>query len=430
MKEQMVYVNQPEFTDSRREGLIYFISFIVWPFGVMIDALRQWRKPWSKNVFWIFCIFFGYSFIIADNDIGSADSARYAQILDEYANSEMTIKTLVRSFYSESTAYVDIAQPLITFLVSRLTNNPNFLFAVFGLVFGYFLSRNIWLLLSNVRGEITFMVFLFLITFFLTNPIWNINGFRMWTAAQIFLYGTLSYLLEGNTKKLIWAGISVLFHFSFFLPLVVLLLSIVLKNRINLYFAFFILTSFIKEIDLQSVQSYLSFLPAVFHSRTSGYTNLDYAESVSIAYQAMNWYIPLATKGLTWTIYLIVTYIFFFGRSLLTENIRMMNLFCFAVLFYSIANILSLVPSGGRFISVASSLIIAFYIIIDSNSPTVKGFNVIGIISIPLILLYCIVGIRSGMDYYGLVTLIGNPIIAIFNHDSVPFIEAIKQFII
>lgn len=414
--------------EEHRTALLYYISFCVWPFGVTVDGLRHWRQPWAKNIFWLFCIFFGYTFIIADNTEGSADSARYAEALVTYYTSTMDIKTLLRSFYHENSSNVDIAQPLITFLVSRFTNNPRILFAVFALIFGFFHSRNIWYVLSKIKSNPNFFLILYFFVFVLLNPIWSINGFRMWTAAQIFIFGLLPYLIEGKTKMLPWSMLAVFFHFSFIIPLIILLIYIVFKNRINIYFALFIITSFLKEIDLHAVQSYLSFLPFIFQSRVTGYTNIDYAETVAMAHQALNWYVPLASKGLTYVIYMIVIYIYALSRDVLQQK-GLLNLFCFSVLLYSVANILSLVPSGGRFINVASTLLFAFFILYFSFPHKNSLLDVLKAVSVPFLLLFTLVMMRAGMDFFGIVTIIGNPVFAGLGATADPLITEIKGFL-
>jgi hypothetical protein len=424
MEKQAVHHNTYSLINRRNEAL-YYLSFIVWPFGVLLAALRNWDRPWSKNVFWLFCIYFGFTFIIAKE--GGADSDRYAQLFIQYAHSDMNLTKLWSSFYSVAANFVDIASPLITFLVSRVTDSPKILFTVFALIFGYFHSRNIWYVLGQINGEITAIILLFTLTFALFNPIWNINGFRMWIAAQIFLFGTLPYLLERNSKKLFWSVSSVLFHFSFLLPVSILLLFIFLKNRINIYIGFFVLSSFIKEINLQSVQSALSFLPDIFQQRVTAYTNLDYAESLKVASQSLNWYIPFSYLGIRWITYIMTLFIYFFCRKFLKSRQELMTLFCFSLLLYGFANIYSLVPSGGRFLIVADTFMFAFFIIFISISPKIRGLGLITVLSIPMLLLFCIVTIRSGMDFYGLTTIIGNPIYATFYSDTVPLIEGIKK---
>jgi hypothetical protein len=251
----------------------------------------------------------------------------------------------------------------------------------------------------------------------------------MWTGAQIFLFGAIPYLFEGKLRLLIWPVLSVFFHFSFIIPLLILFIYIVFKNRITIYIVLFIATSFIKEIDLQALHSYLSFLPSVFQLRTAGYTNLDYAESLTMAVQALNWYIPFVSKALAWVIYLIVIYIYFFSRTLLKEREGLMCLFCFAVLFYSIANILSLVPSGGRFINVASTFMFGLFVLFLSHSRRTVVLDVVKGISVPLLLLFSLVMIRAGMDYFGLSTIIGNPLFTALGAKSSPLIQEIKALL-
>lgn len=421
-------VEGTQFIDKdKRNEVFYYLGFFIWPFMSMIAAFRHWKKPWSKNVFWIFCIFFGLTFIISSEFV---DSARHAELLVEYANADMNIRQLVKSIYSESSGYVDIVQPLITFLVSRFTKNPLFLFTIFAFIFGYFYSRNIWFVLSHINGKITKIILIYLLTFALLNPIWNINGFRMWTASQIFLFGALPYLIEGNTKKIFWPVISVFFHFSFFYPILILFLFVFFKNRLNIYMVFFIVTSFIKEINLQTLQTTLSFLPAFLQPRIMAYTNLDYAESVLEVQQSLNWYLPLSTKVIQWTIYGLTLYIYFFCRKYLKDRKDLMTLFSFSLLLSGFNNIISLVPSGSRFLTVSNTFMFAFFILFLSNTPKIKGMSFVTMLSVPLLLFFCIVTIRTGMDFFGLMTIFGNPVMVTVNTYQVPIITGIKRLLL
>lgn len=417
-------------TTINRDVIIFnYLGFLIWPFGVLLNSFKYWKQSWSKNVFWIFCIFFGLTFVIAEGDIGSADSARYAEALIEYHNSGTNLKELLNSFYSDSSSGVDIVQPLITFIVSLFTVNPHILFAVFGLVFGFFHSRNIWFILNKIKDSPDLVTLLYIIAFVLLNPIWNINGFRMWTGAQVFLYGALPFLIEKKNKMIIWSLTSVFFHFSFIMPVIILFVFVLFKERINIYFGFFIITSFLKEIDLQAVQSLLLFLPPMFHTRVMGYTNLDYAESLESAMAALNWYVTFSIKGLAWAIYIIVIFAYIFLKEAIYERKELKSLFSFALLFYGFANILSFIPSGDRFLNVASSLMFAFFILLLTSINYHQGLKLVRIVTIPFLLLFCLMMIRSGMDFYGLTTIIGNPIFAIIGIKSHPLIMEIKALI-
>jgi len=423
MEELSTKNNSGPVNDKTNEAL-YYLNFLIWPFGLTLASLKRWNRPWSKNIFWLFCIFFGFTFIIAKE--GGADSDRYAQLFKQYALTNPSLKALLSSFYAESSNFVDIAQPLITYIVSRFTHNPSVLFAVFGMIFGYFYSRNIWYVIEKFKGNFTPIIILYFLTFILINPIWNINAFRMWTAAQIFLFGALPYLFEKKSKMLIWSAVAVIFHFSFLFPLAILTSFVFIKNRLNIFFFFFVIASFIHELNLQSLQSALSFFPAVFQSRIGSYTDADYAEFIRLQNQSINWYVIFSSKALTYVTYLMVIFIYSFYRSILYERKELMTLSCFSLYLYGWANIASLVPSGDRFVVVANSFVFIFLILFISGSPKDNVFYLPKILSIPLLVIFCIVTLRIGMDYFGLMTIFGNPILALIDSNYVPIIEGIK----
>lgn len=414
---------QSRFRDER--GWYSYLAFLIWPFLSIILAFKNWDKPWAKNVFWLFCVFFGLTFVIAD--IGGADSDRYARLFIELAHSNSGLKDLISTFYAAGSDYADIVLPLIMFILSRVTDNPGILFVVFGLISGYFYSRNIWYVFERVNDRFSELLILFMFTFIILNPIWNINAFRFHIAAQIFLFGTLPYLLEGKKKGLIWSALSVLAHFSFVFPVAILGLYIVFRNRINLYLIFFIITAFISEINLEWVQSSLSFLPDFLFMEVMRYTNAEYAEYIGLASQELPWFITYSSLGVKLVVYTLVALTFLSARALLEERADLKNLLSFALLFYAFANILSIIPSGGRFIVVANTFMFPFFIISLSTFPRLGESLIIKAVSYPFLLLFCTVSIRMGMDHFSIMTIIGNPITAAFYSDPLTLMAEIER---
>lgn len=420
---QRNYYNKVNWGSSFKKSTLFL--FFVWPLSALFVAFRNYKQNYSKNIVWFFCIFFGFLFIVAD--YGGADSDRYARTFIKFAHSDLSLSELWAGFYEESSTYVDIVSPLISFLVSRFTDNPSILFAVFGFIFGYFYSRNIWFVLNKIEGKLSIILFLFILTYILLNPIWNINGFRYYTAAQIFLFGALHYIFEGKSKYLVWAGTSIFVHFSFLSAFFILGLFLLFKNRLNLYLMFFVVTSFISEIDLLQVQSYLSFLPGVLYDRVTVYTNPEYAETRA----SYNWslFIPLSEDGLRWIVYAFTLIICFFHRHLVMKELYLTKFLCFSLLFYGFANIFSLIPSGARFYSVANSLMFAFIIMFMIKYSKIRGLPLIEILSLPLLLLFCIVSLRIGMDRFGLMTIISNPLLALLYKDTTPLYSIITNIL-
>jgi hypothetical protein len=411
----------------RNEKLYLAIGFLVWPFGLAIEAFRQWHRPWAMNAFWLFCIFFAFTFVIADEN--GSDSGRYAAEFVEFAHSDISLSDVTSLFYVVDSDSTDIVYPLILFFLSRITDNPRFLFVVFAILMGYFFSRNIWYILEKARGRFPGMIMLFFITFILLNPIWNINGFRFALASQIFLFGTLPYLLDGRKKSLIWSGASVLVHFTFLFPVAVLGVYLLMKNRTNLYLIFFIITSLIQEINMEWFQSTLSFLPDVIFTEISSYMRPEYAEYRRAIDEELPWFLPFSDTGIRWTIYLILISAYFFGGDTLKQRPDLKTLLSFTLLFFGFANILSQVPSGGRFLVVANTFMFPFIILFLKAVPMVGENFLVKVVTFPLLCLFCLVQVRIGMDHFSIMTLIGNPVTIALYTEPFPLIDQLKTII-
>jgi len=407
------------------ERPFYILGYLLWPFGITLEAFRQWDKPWAKNVFWLFCIYFGFTFVIGE--VGGADSARYAEDFVEMAHSEAGLRGLWSQFYVVGSDTTDIISPLVMFLVSRFTDNPIALFVIFGLISGYFYSRNVWYVLQRTEGKRSVVILLYLVTFILINPIWNINGFRFSLAAQIFLFGTLPFLVEGNKRSLIWSGVSVLAHFTFLFPVTVLGVFILFRNRLYIYLVFFVFTSFIREISMEWFQSALSFLPDFIFFEISNYMNEGYAEIRRISEEELPWFITYSEMGIRWVSFLAILSAFFYGRSMVKERPDLLRLLSFVLLFYGSANILSIIPSGDRFFIVAHTFVFPFFLMSLVANPRLREQFFIHLLAAPLLLLFCVVQLRIGMSFFSIITLIGNPFSAIFYSDPVPLIDQLMN---
>jgi len=252
-------ISRTQLTAAEKKGLTIqrldkksFVLFLVWPLAAMWRAIRNYRAPYAINIAWLFCIYFGFTFVI---DEGSrADSARISMQLIQMAQSDISLDNLFSFFYSPETGDLDIVQSLLIFFVSRFSSDYRILYALFGLFFGFFYTRNVWFLISKADKANSIFSGLILTGFILVVTIWNINGFRFYTAVHVFLYGLLPYLISNDKKKL-WAPVlAVLIHWSFILPCVVFLLFILLKNRPRIYYAFFVVSTFLTLLDLQVIR--------------------------------------------------------------------------------------------------------------------------------------------------------------------------------
>lgn len=402
--------------------------FFLWPFLALLFVLKNFRLSWAKNVVWAFIVFYGYTMVVSGDEQTGSDSVRYRNEFIELSASNITLEGFANLFYVDNTEDLDIIQPLVAFLVSRVTNNYHIFFAVLAFIFGFFYSRNIWLILDRKSLNSGSLDFLVILAFIFVVGFWNINGFRFWTATHIFLFAVLSYIIKGNRKYLLLVWFSCLVHFSFLFPSIVFMFYLLIGNKTNIYFYFFILTLSASLISSQALVNFMTNnLPSVFQKRTKLYTNEDYAETLSSKIEVTNWYIRYYLTFLKWPIIAFIVYIFYEGKKLLQRSQRLTKMFNFSLLFGALANIVSLVPSGGRFITVSYIFFLAvifFYIQYTYTNAMVK--NILWTSS-PFLLLFAVVSIRFSFDSIGIATIFGNPVLATILDINIPMINLIKQ---
>ena len=402
--------------------LYAFLLFLIWPALSVWFAFKYYNTSWAKNIIWLFVVFYGYTMVISNTGI---DANRYRDKFIESSKHTTSNDEEIKVYKEGEGESVDFIQPILNKIISKITNNHKILFAVYGLIFGFFYSRSIWILLERINHPITFISVILLLVFILINPFWNINGFRFNTALQIFIYGVLLYFVEGKKKGIWFILITFTVHFSFIIAITIFLMYLLIGNRITIYFYFFIASLFIGELQLDGVRDKMSFLPSVFLERTEGYVNEEYKDSIVNKRKEINWYASMYSKILHYSIYFLLIGLYIRNRSSIKKHRELYNFLGLIFLFYGISNIISSIPSAGRFLTLAASMAIGLIILIAKNLNDI-WLNRMFRITIPFLFLFIIVIIRIGFDTIGITTVFGNPFIAIFMENDKALIELIK----
>lgn len=394
-----------------------FFYFILFPFLGLINAIRHYRSSWAKPTMIAFVAFFGLSMVKSD----TVDSTRYIQNLEMMYNSSKDFDTIQNSFYAADGGQADIYVTLTTFVFSLFTDNGNLLFMFFGLVFGYFYANNIWLVLNQSLGKLSWEQHLLLAAFSLVIGFWNINGVRMWTAAHVFFYGGFLYLFQDRKKGILIAASSILIHFSFILPLILLIAYSLVKLNFRFLYLFYIASFFIAELNIDFIRTTLETnVPEFMLPKVKTYFNEDYLEGYEEVVVSANWYILYYKKILTYFMVIFISVIFFKANPVPKTR----KLLGFSLLFLAVANILSLLPSGARFLNVAFLFALATSFIIVSNNKEIIIGKSIRVLS-PLLILFCIISVRLSLDYFNVTTLT-NPVIVMLTNINQPLIDLIK----
>lgn len=409
--------------EQENNNAYQLIAFLLWPVIVLITSIKNYRTSWAKNGLLLFIVFFGFTFVPREGN----DSMQYIEWFQEFHAARYDLSSFTDLLYNEETSYVDILQPLISFIVAQFTNDYRILFAVFGLIFGFFYTRNIWYVLEKTGGQLNTPLIVFIIIFSLVVPFWAINGVRFWTATQIFLYGALRFLLDSKNKGIWISALSVFMHFSFMFPVLILLVYRMVGNRTTVFFVFFIISSFITEINISFIrEAIISFTPEVFHDRVESYTDNEKVAAQSTLFTDAVWYVVLHRKALTYSILFLLISVFINGKEVWALEKGMLRLFSFLLLFGGFANLISNLPSGGRFITVEFLFATAFLFLYFYFNHSEKISKRLFFYLTPALGLFIIVAIRSGFDNTGVLAFISNPLIAPFLTNKIALIDLIK----
>ncbi len=372
---------------------------------------------------WAFIVFFGFTFVVSNQ----MDSTRYRESLVYMARQPIgSIRDFLGLIYEKETGYVDVLQPLLTFVVSRFTDNSRVLFAVFGLVFGFFYSRNLWFLFSFVENKIKREALPFLLLAALTIAIWQINGFRFWTAAHVFVFGIFTLLSKSKIKGLAISAASIFIHFSFILPVLLLLLYLLAGNRLVIFIILYFASFFITQIRPEVLKAYSNQVPEVFQEKTQAYTSEEYIKERGKLNQQANWYVAGRVTAIHYSINLLLAILFLKYRSEISTNKIVVGLLCFGLLLATVTNLLSQVPSMLRFQLVSDTILFSFFFLFVQQS---KRNVFLGWSYIPFLLatiLYLVVEIRVGFETTSLLTVLGNPLVAPFLTNDFPLISFFK----
>lgn len=424
----------------KTESFYIFIVTLLFPFIGLVLSLIRWKKSWAMNMFWLACIYLGaiQIYVPEGTTLGEGmDSGRYVlNLINMYNNPHINISSIL-SLYQIDINHMDLYQQTMTFLVSRFTDNGHVLFAVFAFVFGFFYSRNIWYILDKLPSKKLGILYVLFGLFFLVCPITQINGVRMWTALHVFVYAIMPYLVEKDKSKIWLLLITPLIHFSYLYIMVFTFAYILLPYNIKTKQTFaliavviYTITLFINSLSLDAVSSALAeYSPESYENRIEGYVSEEVLSRRNESASANNWYVAMSKNVANWCYSIILVLILPVIRRHFKHNKSIMNLFVYTLLIGAFANISALIPSGGRFQTLASMFKIPIILLVLTNIPKNENLYKITKTLCFALILPLIFEFRKLFDFWGINLIFGNFITLFFIESNVPIITFIKRLL-
>jgi hypothetical protein len=393
------------------QRILPFVLFLVWPFFALIFAIINWRSPWAKNIAWLFCGFFGFTFYIPP---GGPDANRYRDNLIEYHHSGIELYDWIPSVFRSEQGKGDFTEPFIRGIVGNFTDDYRILFCVYGLLLGFFLTRNIWFVLDRLNGKIPILSLPFLLVLIFGIGFWEINGFRFWTASHIFIYGLIQLFYFKKSK--VGYGLLILAmmtHITFVIPVLLVFISKVLPKSGKFLF-FLIFGSYLfGNIPIDSVLNILpdSIFP-IGQRYIKAYLLSDIAQNFIELQASKPWFLQL-NDVLSKISFTFLCFIYLYRRKYSFDISRGFSaLMTFSIINLALYNFLSLFPSMGRFAKLSHIIICMYFIFYVAESKNVKEKYLLFLLFLAPLTLYSIIEIRLGLTFLGPSTIFTSPLFA------------------
>ena len=353
------------------------ILFIINPFIGFLRSMRDLRDNTSAIVFILFYALFGFAISFT---LTTADSYRVGAGFCQF---NFTMPE-VMYFFREG-MIPDIYRYLMYGLVRPFTDNPKFMFAVFGTVIGIFSFLTLRQFYTEWDGEYNGVFYILIICAISVISFTNVNGVRFWTATSIFTYFAILFIYKKKKWAFIGIALTPFVHFSFYFAIVGSLLyyalNIVFRGRTQLFFLLTVVCFLVSIVmtramtsDLLSAED-LEIDNASINKKVEDYSATSTLDTTGLVQQSLyrraNTFYTIA---LTWVnkigLFILLVLLYLKQGHLRLDNTDR-GWFNFILLLYALSSIGGLMfSSGHRFFYVVGVLFLFLMLLIYKKNKT------------------------------------------------------------
>ena len=346
---------------ERPEDLIIkSVLFLFSPFLSFLSAIVRIKTRSSFVIFYLFALFYGIAFTTESGKSETAgnDGAVFRAIFEDYICgmnfSEFWHEII--DILSGNNWHRDIYFHIVAYVVSTFTTNYHWLFFAFAMVFGYFMLRSLAFLVRDKSFD-GGIIGLLLVSLFVTNGIFDINGMRFWTAAWIAAYALLRMLLRDEKKYLVLLCITPLVHSSFLFLIAVYLIYFFFGDKKSKWIYFYYFSFAFSSISVFVISAFVGEIP--FLSRFTAYLDPDAAFSFFEGKSILKGIFDLLS-----TAYVNVMFYLIYKNTKRNKPIYGNKLYDFFLVYISINNFVRFIPSlGARYFIVGFPFIAYLWIV-------------------------------------------------------------------
>lgn len=347
------------------------ILFFLNPFLSAIVSLKNIRDGVSHRILYLWFLVFGIGFCAMNE---AADSFRYVEefmIESQYTWGRYLLE--VKEWATFESNIKDIYTLTVNVLVGKFTSNYHWTYLIYAAVFGFFYIKSLKIFLKHqmVKKEIVFYALLFMFCY--SNPIFNINGVRFWTAAWIGVYVALNLFVERKYRMIPLLILMPLVHGSSVIWVVIMLAAIILSRFQKVTIGLYLASSFVSAVSyLNILNDYSYMLPQFMQNQIWSYTESEMAleRLAGISeYGAAYADFLIALPGY---FQILLCILLILNRKEINQNKKAGILMTVMLALAAITNFLSGIPSMGRF----QAFVIPFLVIVWSmNHDILKKYD-------------------------------------------------------
>lgn len=336
-------------------GATKLLLFLVSPLLALFYSLKDLNSKSSLTVIYWFSVFLGFSlYYTTDNHFdGIFIAVEFEKFSSETLSSYLR---MVSSFFSfdNPERIKDLYGITVKFLVSRVTDNYHFFFAVVALVFSFFMIKTLKFFSSIINYSHLFPWVILLYIFFYPQ-FFAINGVRFGTAGYVFLFSLFSFFVNKEKKYLYLLFLTPLIHISFVFSWVVLLVFLLSRRFENFWVLMLFLSYLLSEVTLNFLRDNIIILP--FEFLLTWVDNYISYDSSVVKSSGFTWLVPFFSF-LSRAFNLGLMIIIIHNKKVVKNDIRTKKMFSFLLIWYTFSNLMYSVPSlGSRFMALSSPFI-------------------------------------------------------------------------
>lgn len=286
------------------------VLFFVWPLAAFFISLRN--KLSTKGDRIVLTLFSGFIGLNLAIDSDNSDINRYTQDFESYrSNSFWDLWDYIVHYFQFDSDYFDIGVQVIYYLTSRLSGDPRILYITFGLIFGALFTNLMHFVMQNSNLKDNYNRFFFMLLLICIFPTQGINQFRFWTASMIFLLGIKNYFFLNQKKNgLLIAFSSVLVHIGLFLPIVILLVTLLVrKSKASTLFILVVVINIFTFGLSQNLDDLFAIVGGPLQAKYLNYTNEISAAQLE-GYRNRVWYAAYWHELMSYSLFLILLPLF------------------------------------------------------------------------------------------------------------------------